>query len=89
MIDEEPLCCMCGTSEFIGRVNTGEKYYCNTCMKKINDSGMDYWKPCTQVEFFESMLSHMRKGKNRKPSNMLSSLREQFEKFEKEDDDKV
>ena len=89
MIDEEPLCCMCGTSKFIGRVNTGEKYYCNTCMKKINDSGMDYWKPCTQVEFFESMLSHMRKGKNRKPSNMLSSLREQFEKFEKEDDDKV
>lgn len=85
MIDEKPLCCMCGTSKFIGRVNTGEKYYCNTCMKKINDSGMDYWKPCTQVEFFESMLSHMRKGRSKKSSNMLSSLREQFEKFEQEE----
>ncbi len=61
VIDEDKVCCMCGTTKFIGRVNTGEKYYCNTYMKKINDSGMDYWKPCTQVEFFESMLSHMRK----------------------------
>ena len=47
MIDEDKVCCMCGTTKFIGRVNTGEKYYCNACMKKINDTGRDYWKPCT------------------------------------------
>lgn len=35
MIDEEPLCCMCGTSKFVGLVNAGKKYYCNTCMKKL------------------------------------------------------
>ena len=76
--------------QFIGRVNTGEKYYCNRCMKKINDSGMDYWKECTQVEFFESMLSHMRKGSNRKSTNMISSLKEQLRqiKDEEEDNDK-
>ena len=39
MIDEESLCCMCGTDKLIGIVNAGKKYYCNACMKKINDSG--------------------------------------------------
>ena len=63
MIDEKPFCCMCGMDKFVGRVNTGEKYYCNRCMKKINDSGMDYWKPCTQLEMIESMLSHMHEKK--------------------------
>ncbi|MGY5152036.1 MAG: hypothetical protein ACW9XA_07190 [Candidatus Nitrosopumilus sp. bin_6a] len=84
VIDEEKVCCMCGTTKFIGRVNTGEKYYCNRCIKKINDSGMDYWKSCTQIEFFESVLSRRRKGRSRKSTNMLSSLKEQFEKFKKE-----
>jgi hypothetical protein len=87
VIDEDKVCCMCGTSKFIGRINTGEKYYCNSCMKKINDSGMDYWKPCTQVEFFESMLSHMRKGKSRKSTNMLSSLKEQLRQIKDEEAD--
>jgi len=80
MTDE---CCMCGTTKFIGRVNTGSKFYCNKCMKKINDSDMDYWKPCTQAEFFESMSKHMRKGKKRS-RNMFSSIREII----KEDEEK-
>ena len=73
---------MCGTTKFIGIVNAGKKYYCNSCMKKINESGMDYWKPCSQVEFFENMLSHMRKGSNRKSQNMLSGIKEQLQQFE-------
>jgi len=68
-------CCMCDSTKFVGRVNTGSKFYCNKCMKKIYDSGMDYWKPCSQVEFFESMLKNMRKNKP-KSKNMFSSLRE-------------
>ena len=75
MIDEEKSCCMCGTTKFIGRVNTGKKYYCNSCMKKIRDSGMDYFKPCSQVEFFESMLSHMKKDKDDGPPSMFKSIR--------------
>jgi len=57
MIDEEKVCCMCGTAKFVGLVNTGKKYYCNSCMKKINESGMDYWKPCSMIEGFENFLS--------------------------------
>ena len=76
MIDEDKVCCMCGTTKFIGRVNAGEKFYCNSCMKKINESGMDYWKPCSQVEFFESMLSHMRKEEKKRPRNMFNNIRE-------------
>ncbi len=75
---------MCGTHKFVGRVNAGKKYYCNTCMRKINDSGMDYWKPCTQVEFFENMLSDMRKGSNRKSGNIFSSLKKTLEDYKAE-----
>jgi predicted Fe-S protein YdhL (DUF1289 family) len=63
MIDEEDSCCMCGTTKFVGRVNMGEKFYCNGCIRKINESGIDYWKPCSNTEFFDSMLSHMKKYK--------------------------
>jgi len=76
LLDDDKVCCMCGTTKFIGRVNTGEKFYCNSCMRKINESGMDYWKPCSQVEFFDSMLSHMRKGKKKRPRNMFNNIRE-------------
>jgi hypothetical protein len=75
---------MCGTDKFVGRVNAGKKYYCNTCMRKINDSGMDYWKPCTQVEFFENMLSDMRQGRDRKPRSIFSSLKKTLEDYEAE-----
>jgi hypothetical protein len=86
MIDEEKSCCMCGTTKFIGRVNTGKKYYCNSCMKKIRDSGMDYFKPCSQVEFFESMLSHMKKDKDDGPPSMFKNIRRILR--EAKDDDK-
>jgi len=86
VIDEEPLCCMCGTDKFVGRINTGEKFYCNACVRKINDSGMDYWKECTQVEFFESMLSHMRKKSNRKSTNMLTGLKDQLRQIKDEEE---
>jgi len=75
---------MCGTHKFVGRVNAGKKYYCNTCMRKINESGIDYWKPCSQGEFFENMLSNMRKDSNRKPRNMFSSIKELFRKWDEE-----
>ena len=48
---------MCGTTKFIGLVNAGKKYYCNSCMKKINDLEMVYWKPCSMDECFENFLS--------------------------------
>ena len=58
MIDEDKVCCICGEhKKFLGRVNTGKKFYCNSCMRKINESGMDYWKPCSMVEGFENLLS--------------------------------
>lgn len=85
-MSEDHACCMCGTSKFIGRINAGKKYYCNACTKKINESGMDYWKPCTQVEFFENMLSDMRKGKNRKSKNMFSSMKRQLREFDEQDE---
>jgi len=81
MIDDES-CCMCGTTKFVGRVNTGEKFYCNTCMKKINDSGMDYWKPCSNTEFFESMSNHMKKG--RKSTGNFSLFKEQMREIKGE-----
>ncbi len=63
---DEDSCCICGTTKFIGRINMGEKFYCNACQRKITDEyGQDYWKPCSNTEFFDSMLSHM---KNREPS---------------------
>ncbi len=46
--------------KFLGRYNAGKKYYCIPCGEKITKSDMDYWKPCSQGEFFESMLSHMK-----------------------------
>ena len=87
---KDRVCCICDKhKKFLARPNAGQKLYCMQCKAKITkEYGKDYWKPCTQVEFFESMLSHMRKGRSRKTTNMLSSLKEQFEKFEK-DDDKV
>jgi len=75
---------MCGTDKFVGRVNAGKKYYCNACMKKINDSGMDYWKSCTQVEFFENMLSDMKRESDRKPRSIFESLKKTLEDYESE-----
>jgi len=68
----------------------GDKFYCNACQRKItNEYGPDYWKPCSQVEFFDSMLSHM---KNREPSTenwsgLKKQLREIKEEAKKMDDE--
>jgi len=83
-MSEERVCCMCGTHKFVGRINAGKKHYCNACVRKINDSGMDYWKPCSQVEFFENMLDDMRKGSNRKSGNMYSNWKETLQQIGKE-----
>lgn len=49
---------------------------------------MDYFKPCSQQEFYEAMLSHMKKGNSKKGIsknwNMLTSLKEQFKQFDEE-----
>jgi hypothetical protein len=82
---------MCGKhKKFLARVNTGNKLYCMQCQSKITkEYGNNYWKPCSQAEFFASMSSHMEKGSNReesngKPRNMLSSLRELSKKWDEE-----
>ena len=63
---EDRECCMCGTTKFVGLVNTSKKFYCNRCMKKINDSGMDYWKPCSFEEFFENVKRDIKVRKRNK-----------------------
>jgi len=85
MIDEEKVCCMCGEHKrFLGRINAGQKLYCMQCEAKITkEYGTDYWKPCSQGEFFKSMSSHMKKGNNKK-SNMFTSLKELFRQFDEE-----
>ena len=77
---------MCGEhKKFLARVNAGQKLYCMKCQSKITkEYGTDYWKPCSQIEFFESMSSHMREKSNRKPGNMLSSIKELFRKWDEE-----
>ena len=88
MIDEEKVCCMCDQhKKFLARMNAGKKLYCMQCKAKIiKEHGMNYWKPCSQVEFFESMLSNMRKGSNKKPNNMFSSMKEVVRQFDKEEE---
>ena len=56
--NEDKVCCMCNKhKKFLGRMNAGKKYYCIKCEAKTNKSGMDYWKPCSFVEFLENMSS--------------------------------
>jgi len=75
---------MCGTTKFIGIVNTGKKYYCNSCMKKINESSMDYWKPCSMEEGFENLLSTM---KNRTTfKEQLRQIKEEVKNMEKKNE---
>jgi len=83
----EEVCCICNErKKFLGRINAGQKLYCMKCEAKITkEYGADYWKPCSQVEFFASMLSHMRKGSNRKSKNTLSALKDQLRQLKEED----
>jgi len=86
-LNEEEVCCICNEhKKFLGRINAGQKLYCMKCEAKITkEYGADYWKPCSQAKFFESMSSRMRKGSNRKSKNMLSALKDQLRQFEEED----
>jgi hypothetical protein len=87
---EEKVCCMCGEHKrFLARVNTGKKYYCMKCETKITKSGMDYWKPCSQVEFFESMLSEMRAGSKRKSGNMFSNIKKTLQEIKESESSAV
>ena len=77
MIKEE-LCNYCNeASKFGGRVNGGKNYYCLKCIKKINDSKIDYWKECSFDEFLESIPT-----KNRKDSEtpFADHIREELRK---------
>ena len=37
---------------FCGRVNYGNYYYCTGCTIKIGKLDIDYWKECSNIEFF-------------------------------------
>jgi len=83
--NEDKVCCMCNEKKkFLGRMNAGKKYYCIKCEAKINKSGMDYWKPCSSVEFFENMSSEWKNGDYRKP-NMFRNMRKVLQEADKED----
>ena len=84
MNDDDEVCCICNEhKKFLARVNAGKKLYCIQCEAKINkEYGPNYWKTCSQAEFFESMLSRMRKGSNRKSKNMFSNIKETLRQIE-------
>ncbi len=55
MIKEE-ICCNCSkNSRFGGRVNGENNYYCNDCIRKIDESGINYWKKCSFDEFMSKI----------------------------------
>ena len=79
------ICHYCNElKEWCGKVNAGNNYYCNSCIHKINESDIDYWRQCSATEFYDSMLKDMRKGKAPRPSmdkpigefSLLESVRE-------------
>ena len=75
------ICHYCNElKEYCGKVNAGNNYYCMKCIHKINESDIDYWKECSNTEFYDSMLKEMRKGKESRLSSqefsMLEGLRE-------------
>ena len=72
LTDEDKVCCMCGEhKKFLGRVNTGKKYYCNSCMRKINESGMDYWKPCSFTDFFKNWSKEINTSRKKRDGSTL------------------
>ena len=88
MLFKDRVCCICDEhKEFLSRPNGGQKLYCMQCKAKITkEHGMGYWKPCSFGEFLEASCVSMYKKTDR-PPNMLTGLKEHFEKFEKEEDD--
>jgi hypothetical protein len=85
MIDEEDSCCMCGTTKFIGRINMGDKFYCNACQAKITrEHGPDYWKSCSSADFFEKMSDSMGEKGSWRKSNMFTNLRKTLQETDKD-----
>ena len=65
------ICHYCNElKEYCGKVNGGNNYYCTGCIHKINELDIDYWRRCTNTEFYESLLKEMRKGKEPRPSSL-------------------
>jgi hypothetical protein len=88
MIDEEKVCCMCGTTKFIGRINMGDKFYCNACQRKIiEEYGPDYWKPCSFGDFLEKMSDSMGEKGSWKKSNMFSNIKKTLGEIEKDSEE--
>ena len=51
----ENVCCYCNEiDQYCSRVNGGKNYYCMKCIKKIEESKMDYWKDCSFEEFLQN-----------------------------------
>ena len=88
MLFKDRVCCICDEhKEFLSRPNGGQKLYCMQCKAKITkEHGQGYWKPCSFGEFLEASCKSRDKKMDR-PPNMLTGLKEQFEKFEEDDDD--
>ena len=56
------ICHYCNElKRFCSRVNFGNHYYCTGCTIKIGKLDIDYWKECSNIEFFRGMLKEMRK----------------------------
>ena len=56
------ICHYCNElKKFCGRVNFGNHYYCTGCVLKIGKLDVDYWKECSNIEFFNGMRKELRK----------------------------
>ena len=56
------ICHYCNElKRFCGRVNFGNHYYCTGCVLKIGKLDVDYWKECSNIEFFNGMRKELRK----------------------------
>jgi len=75
---EDRVCCICDKhKKFLARVNAGQKLYCMECQAKLTkEHGSDYWKPCSFLEFMESMSSSM---------NNRTTFKEQLRQIKEEE----
>ncbi len=56
------ICHYCNElKRFCGRVNFGNYYYCTGCTLKIGKLDIDYWKECSNIEFFNGMRKELQK----------------------------
>ena len=85
MTDDEKFCCICHEKKkFLALVNTGKKYYCMDCQRKITQEyGSDYWKPCSMEEGFRNYLSTRKNRVSFK--EQMRQIREEAKNSEKDD----